>query len=85
MNYENLRRYKDGSIDYSHHLNIGRIERSRQALNLVGAISKLLQSIFDLAAKRKLDLNSAPRNILHKTKDKFSTQHFSHKDSQKAA
>ena len=65
MTYEtldNIRRHKDGSIDYAHYTKIGRLERSRETYRNVGAVSQFLRSLAGLFTNKKPETASVLEN-----------------------
>jgi hypothetical protein len=88
MKYEplnDIRRHKDGSIDYSYYTNIGRIERSRQTYKNIGVLSKLLRSIFGFPGKRKSKIKIIPQNVVDYTTQKIGVRSLSDRKAEKAA
>ncbi|MCR9213577.1 MAG: hypothetical protein NXI13_07650 [Proteobacteria bacterium] len=88
MNYEPLNdilRHKDGSIDYSHYTNIGRIERSRQTYKNMGAFSRYLRSVFTFPGKKKSRMKITSQNVMDNTNQKISVRSHSNQKARKAA
>ena len=58
MNYghsEDIRRCKNGTIDYLYYSNIGRLERSRQAYKLSGSAINWIKSIITFESTKNFD------------------------------
>jgi|GEM_PF-4883822 len=45
---EEIKRHADGSIDYSHYINIGRVKRAQQARWIVGDLFRKLSHLREL-------------------------------------